>query len=178
MIPAGLFGNSIEFFVYEDELYALYLGSKYHWKDLPESILNRMDEIYNKAPKRHLIKQMNLPTLMDEVIQYFSCMYGGLDSDGDINLDDDVSGAIEYWPCTKRGTCAFEGKICHFPGGLSKREIDVVKAMALDLSMQQIADKLFIAHGTLISHKTSIFTKLKVNKNTAVVSWAAKHNII
>lgn len=179
MIPAGMFGFDIEFFVNENELYALYEGVNKHWTEFSPSIWSRMEKIFNDSDKRHLILKMGLKSNQENILKFFSCVYGGLDDNGDFHAHDESKiGPAEYWPCPERGNCLFEGKICHLPGGLSKREIEVVKVMALDLSMIQIADKLNIAYGTLIAHKTSIFTKLKVNKNTAVITWAAKHKII
>ena len=179
MIPAGLFCDKVEFFVFEEELFALFKGTKYHWKDLPPNIWEQMVCLFDISPKRHYVVQMGIQQLENQVVQYFSCLYGGIDNKGDVcTMDSSFEGVSEYWPCPKRGECPFEGKLCELPGGLSRREIEVVKVMSMDLSMYQMADRLNIAYGTLIAHKSSIFAKLNVKKNTAVISWAAEHKII
>ena len=52
---------------------------------------------------------------------------------------------------------------------LSRREIDVVRAVALGLRNREIAERLGIAEGTVKLHLHTIYTKLDVDGRTALI---------
>jgi DNA-binding CsgD family transcriptional regulator len=53
--------------------------------------------------------------------------------------------------------------------GISKREHEVLGLMALGLSNQQIADKLFVSLNTIKTHSSNLFLKLEVSRRTQAV---------
>ncbi len=61
---------------------------------------------------------------------------------------------------------------------LSNRELDIIKLLALRLSNQEIADKLFISTSTVKRHTINIYHKLGVNKRRDAVEVAKKLEII
>lgn len=61
---------------------------------------------------------------------------------------------------------------------LTKREIEIIKKIADDLSNQQIADELNISLRTVETHRRNIMQKLKVNTVVALLKYASSHNII
>ena len=67
------------------------------------------------------------------------------------------------------------------PGKLPKitrREQQILKMVADGLTNQEIADKLFISVLTVISHRKSLLTKFEVANTAALVTFAAKNNMI
>jgi predicted ATPase/DNA-binding CsgD family transcriptional regulator len=58
------------------------------------------------------------------------------------------------------------------PGGLTKRELSVVRLVAKGMSNRQIAQDLFISESTTISHVSNIMAKLELGSRTAVAAWA------
>lgn len=62
--------------------------------------------------------------------------------------------------------------------GLTKREMEVLKAMADGLSNQQIAERLFLSLNTIKTHSSKVFEKLEVQRRTQAVEKARKLNII
>jgi DNA-binding CsgD family transcriptional regulator len=58
--------------------------------------------------------------------------------------------------------------------GLSPREAEVARLVALDLTNRQIADALFVSVKTVETHMSHIFEKLSVSSRTAVVSAVAR----
>ncbi len=64
------------------------------------------------------------------------------------------------------------------PMGLTKREVEVLRLVALGDSNRTIAEKLFISEKTVKNHLTSIFQKLRVNDRTQAAIRAVKSKIV
>ena len=62
--------------------------------------------------------------------------------------------------------------------GLSKRELEVLHLMAIGLSNQEIADKLFVSLNTVKTHISRLFDKLGVKRRTQAIEVAKKMAII
>ncbi|NOU58386.1 response regulator transcription factor [Marinifilum caeruleilacunae] len=62
--------------------------------------------------------------------------------------------------------------------GLSDREIDVLKAVALGCSNKEIADQLFISINTVITHRKNITSKLGIKTISGLTVYALMNNII
>jgi DNA-binding CsgD family transcriptional regulator/tetratricopeptide (TPR) repeat protein len=64
------------------------------------------------------------------------------------------------------------------PGGLSPRETEVLRLVAIGLTDAQVAEQLFISPRTVARHLQSIYTKLNVNSRTAATRFALEHKIV
>jgi DNA-binding NarL/FixJ family response regulator len=64
------------------------------------------------------------------------------------------------------------------PGGLTKREIDVLRCIADGATNRQVAQHLFISEKTVGRHLANIYAKLGVSSRTAAVAWAHQHNVL
>ncbi len=60
-------------------------------------------------------------------------------------------------------------------GGLTAREIDVIRLLAEGLSNREIASELSIGESTAISHVRSILSKLGLSSRTAAAAWAIRN---
>lgn len=58
---------------------------------------------------------------------------------------------------------------------LSERETSILQLLVQGLSYQQIADRLFISHGTVRKHIENIYSKLHINSKVEAVRTANKH---
>jgi HD-GYP domain-containing protein (c-di-GMP phosphodiesterase class II) len=72
-------------------------------------------------------------------------------------------------PAAKRG---------QYPGGLSRREIDVLCLAAKGLTTKQIADRLFIATKTADHHIQHIYNKIGVSTRAAAALWAMQNAVV
>jgi DNA-binding CsgD family transcriptional regulator len=63
-------------------------------------------------------------------------------------------------------------------GGLSTREIDVLKLAARGLTTGQIADRLFISTKTADHHIQHIYNKIGVSTRAAAALWAIQHSVV
>jgi DNA-binding CsgD family transcriptional regulator len=65
-----------------------------------------------------------------------------------------------------------------YPGGLSPREVEVLRLVAAGKSNQQIADALVISLNTVARHMGNIFAKLGAANRVEAASFAAKHGLL
>lgn len=64
------------------------------------------------------------------------------------------------------------------PGGLSKREVDVLRLAARGLTARQIADRLFISPKTTDHHIQHIYNKIGVSTRAAAALWAMQQGVV
>jgi predicted ATPase/DNA-binding CsgD family transcriptional regulator len=65
-----------------------------------------------------------------------------------------------------------------YPDGLTVREVEVLRLVALGLSDAQVADKLVISPRTVQGHLRSIYTRITVNSRSAATRYAVDHKLI
>jgi DNA-binding NarL/FixJ family response regulator len=63
-------------------------------------------------------------------------------------------------------------------GGLSPRELDVVKLVARGLTNAEIARQLFISVGTVKTHLGSVLTKLGARNRVEIAAWAWERKLV
>ncbi|WP_444947323.1 response regulator [Micromonospora ureilytica] len=63
-------------------------------------------------------------------------------------------------------------------GGLSPRELDVVKLVARGLTNAEIATQLFIAVGTVKTHLASVQMKLRARNRVEIAAWAWERRLV
>ena len=63
------------------------------------------------------------------------------------------------------------------PGGLSKREVEVLACIAAGASNREVAKKLFISDKTVGRHLANIYVKLGVSSRTAAAAWAHENKV-
>jgi DNA-binding CsgD family transcriptional regulator len=64
------------------------------------------------------------------------------------------------------------------PGGLSRREIEVLRLVAEGRTASEIATQLFISSRTAEHHIQNIYTKIGVTSRVAATRWAVKHQVV
>jgi NarL family two-component system response regulator LiaR len=61
---------------------------------------------------------------------------------------------------------------------LSKRELEVLELLAIGLSNQEIADRLFVSLNTIKTHTSKLFEKMEVKRRTQAVDMAKRLSLI
>jgi DNA-binding CsgD family transcriptional regulator len=64
------------------------------------------------------------------------------------------------------------------PGGLSRREIDVLRLVTAGRTSGEIASELFISTRTAEHHIQNIYTKIGVSNRAAATRWALAHRVV
>lgn len=63
------------------------------------------------------------------------------------------------------------------PGGLTNREVDVLRLVATGATNREVADILVISEKTVARHLSNMFTKLGVGSRAAATAWAYEHGL-
>ncbi|HBX52091.1 MAG: hypothetical protein A2275_10635 [Bacteroidetes bacterium RIFOXYA12_FULL_35_11] len=107
-------------------------------------------------------------------------------NDGD-SITDQITEAINYFTIQKNVKPSDLVKIVQEkcksdtmlnPDELTKREIEIIKLIAVGMSNKEIADKLFVSQRTIDSHKANILMKSGVKHTAALMIYAMKNNIL
>lgn len=61
---------------------------------------------------------------------------------------------------------------------LSRREIEILKLIGLEMSSQEIADKLFISFHTVESHRANLMSKAGVKNTAGLMRWAVENDFL
>lgn len=64
------------------------------------------------------------------------------------------------------------------PGGLSPREVDVLRLVATGATNREVADRLIISEKTVARHVSNIFTKLGVASRAGATAYAFRHELM
>jgi DNA-binding CsgD family transcriptional regulator len=64
------------------------------------------------------------------------------------------------------------------PGGLTPRELEVLRLVAAGKSNQAIAAELFLSEKTVARHLSNMFVKLNVTSRTAAAAYAFDHGLL
>ena len=64
------------------------------------------------------------------------------------------------------------------PGGLSAREVDVLRLVATGATNKVIAAELIVSEKTVARHLSNIFTKVGVATRAAATAYAYQHHVV
>lgn len=166
-----LAGKGAEFFTHEDEPLVTYKRAQYHLDEAPKYIHNILDNFLSNNPdKAEAYKDM--AGEQGVKVQCVKCLFANLD--GTPDLCDRGILHPEYVDCPNRksngGKCKWEGIGClKDPFDLSKREKQIVEILNLEeLTVQQLADRLFISKFTADTHMQNIRKKTGSSRRAGV----------
>jgi DNA-binding NarL/FixJ family response regulator len=69
-------------------------------------------------------------------------------------------------------------KPSEYPGGLTRREVDVLRLVAVGLSDAEVAHRLFLSVRTVHAHLRSIYRKLGLRTRTAAARFAEENRLL
>jgi DNA-binding NarL/FixJ family response regulator len=64
------------------------------------------------------------------------------------------------------------------PGGLTPREVEVLRIVATGATNREVADRLIISEKTVARHVSNIFAKLGVASRAAATAYAFQHELV
>lgn len=169
----------VEYFVNDDELFAIINGQKFHFNNLPSLEKEaRQAELDGDIHAKAALKNWGLAG-DDALEQFLKCTRGAFNQTADyINHQPTDQ---EYWDCGQHGRCPYEGKICKTmlvgEERLSFHEIALIRLLIAGLSDKQIADQMHISYQTVTTHMSNIRRKLNCATRTDIAVWALQKGI-
>jgi len=64
------------------------------------------------------------------------------------------------------------------PGGLTARELEVLRLVSAGLTNRAVADQPFLSEKTVARHVSNIFAKLGLGSRSAATAWAYQHELL
>ncbi len=61
---------------------------------------------------------------------------------------------------------------------VTKRELEIIRLIAQEMSTSEIAEKLYLSTGTVETHRHNILRKLGVKNAVGIIKYAMKHNLL
>lgn len=61
---------------------------------------------------------------------------------------------------------------------VTKRELEIIRLIAQEMSTSEIAEKLYLSPGTVETHRHNILRKLGVKNAIGIIKYAIKHNLL
>lgn len=109
-----------------------------------------------------------------EVYEWMALAHSGLGDDAAAAADVATAEAVyEQLAVQPSGACARKS-----PGGLTRREVEVLRAIASGATNRQVAQQIRISENTVGRHLANVYAKLGVSSRTAAVNWAYQNNVI
>ena len=179
--PAGLLDAKFEFFENNNELFFINEGHTHRFEELHTKYLDCLRYDLENHPKAIIaMEQTGIVDPVAQLKQWALCNFGNFDNKADLTED----GVIihEHVRCSKRGSCPFEGIICHplvvANGTITQREEQIIKLIALDLADKQIAAMLGISVNTMAVHRQHIEHKIGCQSKMGIVAFAYSNNLV
>lgn len=64
------------------------------------------------------------------------------------------------------------------PATVTRRELEIIRLIAQEMSTSEIAERLFLSTGTVETHRHNILRKLGVRNAIGIIKYAMKHNLL
>ncbi|WP_102144627.1 LuxR C-terminal-related transcriptional regulator [Mycobacterium hubeiense] len=126
----------------------------------------------NSALREYRTQQSRYETA--EVYEWIAISHKALGDDGASRADAATAAniyaqlGVEPAPVCGAGT----------PGGLTKREIEILRRIADGATNRQVAEQICISEKTVGRHLANIYAKLGVSSRTAAAAWAHQRNVL
>lgn len=182
-LPAGLLNEYSEIFADDYGFpYELVKSAIVPADSFPTPLYNALESAMLNEPKRHsaIIEMVDNAGRQAEVRQFAHCCYGGFDHRPD--FANGILGCVEFWPCSKRGNCRFEGVICTLKTAtghtLTKREIEYASLTAEGYFDKEIAVIMKISEHTVTTHSKNVRAKTGLSRKADLTRFAIENNLL
>jgi DNA-binding CsgD family transcriptional regulator len=177
-LPQAFFTKSKEYFKKDDVRYVLTEGMATVLDEFPADYYLLLKEALttDKNVEKGLSK-LGITVESEQVYKFWDCNYSSFDHTCDVMRCGNL-GNREFVECDKRESCSAEGLLCTIPNGLSIRQAQVAKRIALGQMDAQICAELGIKQPTLTNHKNNIETKIGSTGKIAIGVWAVKNKLV
>lgn len=123
-------------------------------------------EVLSTALREYRVQQSRYETA--EVYDWMALAHRGMGAEDAARADEATAASIY------RQLGVEPAHICGAPspGGLTKREVEILRSVAVGATNRQVAEEFFISEKTVARHLANIYGKLGVSSRTAAAAWA------
>ena len=86
--------------------------------------------------------------------------------------------AVVSIPISAEPSSAPPARASNYPAGLTAREVEVLRLLAMGLTDAQIAEQLVLSLHTVHAHLRTIYSKLGVTSRSAATRFAFEHQLV
>jgi DNA-binding NarL/FixJ family response regulator len=114
------------------------------------------------------------------VLAAFACRQLGDEEAGRFELDAALRDFRQLGaaPDLARAEALVDRGAAQTAGGLTPRELEVVRLVATGRTNRAIADELVISEKTVARHLSNVFTKLRLSSRSALTAYAYEHDLV
>lgn len=140
-------------------------------QELYPEALSSLSKVFEKLRFSAAIYEFNI------VRRFIKCNWGKFDSIMDIDQFGNLN--FEEVECPLRGECSLEGIICKpkFNSKLSDRELEIMNLFYVNVSLEEIADRLCISTETVRTHKRNAFRRINVHSLPEFFIYAKQNHL-
>lgn len=146
-------------------------------RNFVSEMIDRIGDFYPEAltalSSEYNDTRHNIPAFEHKiVVRFIKCNWGKYDSR--IDIDQFGSFNFEEVECPLRGECPLENVVCKpkFNSRLSDRELEIMQLMYENLSIEVIANRLYLSVETIKTHKRNAFKRTNVHSLPEFIIYA------
>ncbi|MBV5313786.1 MAG: helix-turn-helix transcriptional regulator [Prolixibacteraceae bacterium] len=172
-IPAGIFGNGMEPFWYENEKWVIAHADVRRFDECDSSIQQPIWKAFlNDKQSLAYLSKIGVKKASESFDRWYRCVVGGLDHVSDIVGDSFTPDAFNNM-CSE-SNCPHRGLLCGRASGLRSFEIETIRSLMQGKSMEQTAESLYMSLPAIKSRVSKLHEKFEVTNTVALIALATQ----
>lgn len=175
-IPAGIFGEGIEAFWYNNEKWVIANGARYRYNETPTHAKAVIQQAFmnDRQSLAYMATRMNLKNANEMFDTWYRCVVGGLDSVPDFGLKFTPDAFNNMCHDTQ---CKHRGSFCGRQTALKNYEVETLAQLGKGNNMKATSEHLFITRTGIRSRVDQIKEKLNANNMAELMHRSAQLGI-
>jgi len=130
------------------------------------------------AMHRHPAGMQHVPELADLAASLAARLGDGISAPNEVGAAMDLDAAAAYARGEIERARATPPPGTAIPGGLTRRELEVLRLVAAGCTTREIAARLFISAKTADRHIQNLYTKIGTSNRATATRWAIEHGVV
>ena len=169
-IPAGLIGDGIEGFYFEQKKMVIVNGSVFEYNNAPTEAKIAIQRAFanDRESLAYMATKMNIKSANEMFDWWYRCVIGGLDHVADIRNEKLTPDAYNN-TCTDT-TCRHRGLFCSRASGIRSHEVETIMMLKEGKSMETAAGELCVTLPAVKSRVEKLKEKFNAPNVVALVA--------
>jgi predicted ATPase/DNA-binding CsgD family transcriptional regulator len=158
----------------------------YHWGQMRQTLAamaamrgeNARAMGYIRIAEEQARKEEIWPSLVCDLLQKAELLASGDPArDAALQEAEEIASRLRMKRRLEKAQALRSSRAVRAPGGLTARELEVLRLVAQGKTNREIAQQLFVTERTAINHVSSVFSKLGVPNRAAATAYALRHGL-